>query len=80
MLLVHCMTAQMMTAISHVALKAEINSEKTIGLFSFVLKLNRKCNNINALLGNDKILMKGMMKGTLKIRYSTMFSLVQSAQ
>ena len=34
------MTAQMMTAIMHVVLKAEINCEKTLGWFSFVLKLN----------------------------------------
>ena len=44
------------TAITHFALKAEINCEKTLGWFSFVLKLNWKCTNIKALLGNDKIL------------------------
>ena len=38
-LLVHCMTAQMTTAITHVALKAEKNCEKTLAGFSFVLKL-----------------------------------------
>ena len=38
-LLVHCMTAQMTTAITHVALKAETNCEKTLACFSFVLKL-----------------------------------------
>ena len=38
-LLVHCMTAQIMTAIMHVALKAETNCEKTIAWFSFVLKV-----------------------------------------
>ena len=35
-LLVSCMTAQMTTAITHVALKAETNSEKTLAWFSFV--------------------------------------------
>ena len=30
-LLVHCMTTHMTTAIMHVALKAEINCEKTLG-------------------------------------------------
>ena len=35
-LLVYCMTAQMTTAITHVALKAETNSEKTLAWFSFV--------------------------------------------
>ena len=39
-LLVHCMIAQMTTAVKHVALKAEINCEKTLGWCSFVLKLN----------------------------------------
>ena len=39
MVLVHCMTAQMTTAIMHVALKAETNCEKTLAWFSFVLKL-----------------------------------------
>ena len=38
-LLVHCVTAQMTTAITHVALKAETNCEKTLAWFSFVLKL-----------------------------------------
>ena len=35
-LLVHCMTAQMTTAITHVALKAETNCEKALAWFSFV--------------------------------------------
>ena len=38
-LLVHCMTAQMTAAITHIALKAETNCEKTLVWFSFVLKL-----------------------------------------
>ena len=38
-LLIHCMTAQMTTAIMHVALKAETNCEKTLAWFSFVSKL-----------------------------------------
>ena len=38
-LLVHCTTAQMTTAITHAALKAEANCEKTLARFSFVLKL-----------------------------------------
>ena len=52
--LVHCMTAQ----ITHVALKAEINCEKTLGWFSFVLKLNGKSTNMKPLLGSDKILIE----------------------
>ena len=35
--LVHCMTAQMTIAITHVALKAETNCEKTLAWFSFYL-------------------------------------------
>ena len=38
-LLVHCMTAQMTTTITHVALKAETNCEKTLTWFSFVLRV-----------------------------------------
>ena len=38
-LLVHCMTAQMTTAITHVALKAETNCEKTLAWFS--LKMHK---------------------------------------
>ena len=38
--LVHSMTAQITTVITHAALKAEINCEKTLGWFSSVLKLN----------------------------------------
>ena len=48
-LLVHCMIAHMMTAITHVNLKSEINCEKTLGWFFFVLKLNWKCIQIPRL-------------------------------
>ena len=45
-LLVHCMTAQMMTAITHVALKAETKCEKTLSWFSFVVVEEKIINKL----------------------------------